>query len=203
MGTFFVGLFTILVLAHIWFWAACAVLFFVLLSELDDVAGWITFECLLICLCLAFGYRRDVLNFFSQPWLVAKWLGIYFAGGIVWGFIKWTAFVYKFVGKYNTAKAEILAEHATKELTPELAAQLRRKLINSHIPDSAPRAERYKAKIVKWMMMWPFSIVGTLLRDVVKDIWNHIHTFCTAQYNKISGSMYKSVETDMMLIKKE
>jgi hypothetical protein len=58
-----------------------------------------------------------------------------------------------------------------------------------------PRAVNNKARITAWMSFWPYSLVGTLLNDPVRRLFNAIFSWVKGLYQKMADAMFsKDVE---------
>lgn len=198
---FLAGLFAGLVIGHIWFWMIVVSIALVLMIEMDASAGWLTLVTILILATIWFGFRPAVTYAVTHPLNVLKVVGIYFLGGVIWGPIKWAAFLHRISGKYNHHKALFLETKGVTELTPALANEFRGQLhvYYADIPTTVPTAAAYKSDIVRWMTYWPFSIVGTMLHDVVAEIWNHLYLFMNKRYNAIANRLYGHIAVDMAM----
>ncbi len=54
-----------------------------------------------------------------------------------------------------------------------------------------PQASDNKGKIIAWMIYWPFSLVGTLLNDPVRKLFNLIFDQFKNLYQKMADSIFK------------
>jgi hypothetical protein len=207
MFVFFAGLFAgVLAAGSIWFWLVLIAIGVGLVALVENEKGtWATITTIGTILLLNYAWKVPIFkSMIAHPWAVLGWIGVYYACGVVWGILKWTSFVHKKVGAYNEYKAKFLADNKATALTPELAAKLADRLDNPRYDSKdvtaiAPTASEHKSDILRWMTYWPFSIVGTLLSDIVLKLWNHIYTFLATTYDRIAARLYKGVTADMAL----
>lgn len=147
-------------------------------------------------------------SFIYHPLSWGEWLIGWFTIGAIWGIVKWTLDVHKALGKYKEAKAIFLAERKVDTLTPALAAELSERLSRSYgyafagqsISPTPPKARDHKSDIIRWMTYWPFSMIGFVLRDFVRRIWNHIYTYLVEIYDRIAKYIYRDVSGDAELM---
>jgi len=55
-----------------------------------------------------------------------------------------------------------------------------------------PRAAKNKSRITSWAIFWPFSLVGTLINDPLRRLWNLIWGAVKGLYQKMSDRMFAS-----------
>ena len=145
-----------------------------------------------------------------HPLTWAEWIVGWFIVGAIWGTVKWTLDVHKALGKYKEAKADFLREKKVDNLTPTLAAEFSERLSRSYgyafagkgISPIPPKARDHKSDIIRWMTYWPFSMIGFLLRDFVRRIWNHIYTYLVKTYDRIAKYIYRDVAGDADLMER-
>lgn len=52
-----------------------------------------------------------------------------------------------------------------------------------------PRAAKNKARITSWAIFWPFSMVGTIVNDPLRRLWNLIWGWVKGLYQKMADKM--------------
>jgi len=60
----------------------------------------------------------------------------------------------------------------------------------------APRAWNNKARITRWMAYWPFSVIWTMLDDVIKKIFRTIQRWLGDLMDKITDIVWRDVSSD-------
>lgn len=189
------------------FWGLIFVLGVIITVLVENEQGpWATTVAIATAVALNWLWKIPILHTVSENKLAALvWLLAYYVLGVVWMLIKWTAFVHKGIGKYNEFKADFLKASNATELTPELAAKLKEKIESRYgaknVDIDIPTARENKGRIIRWMTYWPFSIIGTLLNDVVRKLWHHIYTFLATTLDRISVKMWRGVSADMAMAK--
>lgn len=189
------------------FWVLVFVVCVIITALVENEKGaWATVTAIATAILLNWAWKVPIIQSINEHKLAAVlWLLGYYALGVVWGFIKWTLFVHKMVGVYNEFKANFLKENKATELTPELAAKLKDKIdggygySSSGIKVAIPTASENKGRIIRWMTYWPFSIIGTLLNDVVRRLWHHIYQVLSTTYDRVAIRLWRNVTADMEL----
>jgi hypothetical protein len=187
------------------FWALLFVIAVIITILVENEAGpWATTAAIVTAVALNWLWKVPILHASNEHKLASVlWLLVYYAVGIGWGFVKWASFVHKKVGAYNEFKSEFLKENKVTELTPILAVKLQDKIrggySSRHIMVSIPTASENKGSIIRWMTYWPFSIVGTILNDVVRKLWHHIYMFLATTYDRLASRLWRGVSADMAM----
>jgi hypothetical protein len=194
----------------LWGWVAVFLIVTILTvlveSEKGTVATFVT--AFMIAGLIYFTHFNLYSALLYHPVTWGEWLGGWFLIGAVWGMIKWSLDVHKALGKYKDAKARFLEEKKVAVLTPALAVELSERLDRSYgydysglkISPIPPKAREHKADIIRWMTYWPFSMIGFLLRDFVRRIWNHIYNWLVQTYDRIAKYIYRDVAGDAALM---
>lgn len=140
----------------------------------------------------------------QHPGALLARIGIYLGVGIVWGAVKWWRYCVKERERYDAAKNDFLAAHKVTEFTPSLRVEWTEKLKNANryerhylLHAEAPNAKDHKEKICNWMYLWPFSMLGTILSDFIRKIWDAIYNWMGGVYDSIARSVWKGTENDL------
>lgn len=59
-----------------------------------------------------------------------------------------------------------------------------------------PQASENKERIMTWMYLWPFSMLGTLVSEFLFKIWDRIYDAMGEVYNSIAAAAFSGVEND-------
>lgn len=205
LASFLAGLFAAFAFGTFWFWTAAAVVAIVITALVENEEGaWATFVFLASLVGLNWLSRAGVGRFLVlHPWRVLAYVVVYFVAGAVWSLAKWYFYVRRQSAKYEEYKAAFLRSEKAAEMTPELAFKLRQQLSNSY---SGPKAEaplpaEHRGDLLRWATYWPFSLVGTLLNDVVREAWRAIYDRLQVVYTRISNFVFRHASADLALAK--
>jgi hypothetical protein len=204
MFAFLEGLFA---LGTIWFWLLLFIDFCVITALVENESGvWATIVFLGSLFGLNFLWKLPIIDSVkANPGHTALLVLSYFAIGIVWSIVKWYFFVHNKMVKYNQYKAEFLKTNKAESLTPELAVKFLENLASRYdarsegIDGTAPAASEHKAALTRCGTYWPFSIVGTMLNDVVRRAWEYIYEMLQTTYQRMSEAIFKSATADVKM----
>ena len=139
------------------------------------------------------------------------WVGAYLAVGIVWSFIKWFSFLIQYRDKYQESRAAFLAADKPKDGTTDVErwrewcssrgyGYSRRYGVDTVFYGQSilhkPQATENKSRIIAWMSFWPFSLVGTVLNDPVRRLFNWLYSSLKAQYQRMADWALKGIPND-------
>lgn len=186
-------------------------LFFVVETILMEVEhwGWAT-----TCLLGTFVLSLIGHHFWQTPsvidWVVANgvftlaYVAAYLAVGVGWSFIKWFSYLMGFRDTFREQKEAFCLKNGLdpKQPVPEdRLAQLDQHLASNvswgerHrgqlLSRERPRAAKSKSRIVAWMAFWPFSVVGTVLNDPVRRLFNFLYSQFKALYERMSNFVFR------------
>jgi hypothetical protein len=187
-------------------------LFFVVETILMEVEhwGWAT-----TCLLGTFVLSLVAHHFWQTPslvdWVVANgvftlaYVGAYLAVGVGWSFIKWFSYLMGFRDAFREQKeafclrngldpkAAITDEKVLSEFDSHLSHNVgwSEKHRGQLLSRERPRAAKSKARITAWMAFWPFSVVGTVLNDPVRRLFNFLYSQFKALYQKMSDFVFR------------
>jgi hypothetical protein len=198
---------TLFAIGTIWFWLLLFIDFCIITALVENESGvWATIVFLGSLFGLNFLWKLPIIDSVkANPGHTALLVLSYFAIGVVWSIIKWYFFVHNKMVKYNNYKAEFLKDQKADAMTPELAAKFmdhlgsRYDARNEGITGAAPLAREHKASLTRWGTYWPFSIIGTLLNDVVRRTWEYIYELLQTTYQRMSEAIFKSATADVKM----
>lgn len=140
----------------------------------------------------------------AHPFDMLKYIGCYLLVGCFWGAAKWWQFCKKQRDLYENAKADFLRAHKATELTPALRVEWTKKLQSQSRYDrhyvlngAPPEASQNKEKIMNWMYLWPFSMLGTFLSDFLRNVWTSIYNWMGGIYDSIARAVWSGTENDL------
>lgn len=196
------ALLTIFAFGTLWFWATIAVVFFIITVLVERESGVLA-TIWAILLVLGLNYAGKSALFFAvrlHPGHAALAVLVYFAFGIVWSFIKWYFYLRKKVVEYEIRKAAFLKECNATQMTASLAFHFGEVHRYDKI-GQVPVAREHKGDILRWSTYWPFSMLGTILNDFVRNLWNHIYEALHNLYQGISNRIFADAAKDAALAK--
>ena len=126
-------------------------------------------------------------NFNPLPWISANpvtmliYVVAFFAIGTVWGVFKWFFYLRRSRRKMD----EIIA---TSGPHIDIIAEFRWAGLPTEFP---PNVSDYKTRILGWMMLWPASMLWTLLNDPVRYIFEEIYSRLGGMMQAISNAAFK------------
>jgi energy-coupling factor transporter transmembrane protein EcfT len=151
----------------LWFWLLTFVLFVTLVFTVNASRGFLSTSVFVFTL-LFLNYVAKVPVFalaFYHPWAVLLLLGLYCVAGTIWCFLKWYLFV------------------------KDLATQYAR---SGTLVRMSPQVSDYKSDILFWLSYWPFSILGYMLNDFVRKVFNSIYNEIADKLQGISDRVFSS-----------
>jgi hypothetical protein len=170
--------------------------------------GWATVTMLLTLVgsvvCGHYWHTYSILDFVRDHglWTLA-YAGAYVVVGVGWSFVKWFSYLMSFRDAFREQKEAFCKERSLDPKAPipedKMVAfdeHLRRVYwSNSHkaqlLSRERPRAARNKARITAWSAFWPFSVVGTVLNDPVRRLFNFLFNQFKALYQKMSDWVFR------------
>src|SRR5208337_2928127 len=203
----FTALAALLAFGTIWFWILSFAVFCVITALVENDEGvWATVVFVGSVLSLNFLSKLPIIDTIKQnPVRVLVCVGVYFLAGMAWSIVKWYFYVHNQIVKYNDWKVSFLKDNNVTAMTPQLAAQFLKWLRDSYdarnagITGQTPEARQHKGSLTRRATYWPFSIIGTLLNDVVRRAWEYIYEMLQTTYQRIAESIFHSASEDLKL----
>jgi len=121
----------------------------------------------------------------QNPWSSALYVAAYFAVGTAWSVLKW----YFWLLKSRRRLDEIRTEHQGTT-SYEASVILKNAGLASKVP---PKVGDHKARIMGWMMLWPASMVWTVLNDPVRWVFEEIYARIGGGLQRISNHVFRDV----------
>lgn len=161
-----------------------------------------------------------VVEFVLNRWRdLLLWVGAYAVTGVPWSFFKWyryalrarrklqkwlTEYPVPVRGQRNPGSSYYYGGNDVREDETEAQFNERRKAHAAHAPAPVTfnarsmkfelLASANKGLIVTWMSLWPFSVVGTLLNDLLVRMWENLYTFFSGLFQRISDRVFADVD---------
>ena len=138
-------------------------------------------------------------------------VGLYFLIGAFWGCgLKWYFFCTNKKEKYNDLKRNWLrqkgfpdAKTVPDKLRVDWASHLKMDgtfyRAGGSTPGTIQVRQKYwdhKARVLRWMTYWPWSMFWSLLDDVVRNVFRHLQRFFSGVMDRISNFVFRDVDAD-------
>lgn len=191
-----------------WFWILMAIaVLSVGLCVARESFGKATLCVVVTFAALALFGDFNVLHWLRDHYLsFGVYLVAYLAAGTVWSIVKWWRFIRRKRVDYDRRKGAFMVGHELPcdapmpdKLKTEWRTHLeqeRRYSADRREETFPPKANAYKAKIMAWMMYWPWSLVVTVIDDPIRKLFNAIFEAIRGLYQRIADSAFKDVEYD-------
>jgi hypothetical protein len=121
----------------------------------------------------------------------------YLICGVIWSFLKWNEFVKSVYRKFKTV-ANKVDELKAPNYIVNLCEKLRLVGISVYSSDVKttsdiankimPKGLDNKASIVAWISYWPLSLLGTLLNNPFRRLFEYTYSLVSGLYDKISAN---------------
>lgn len=170
------------------------------LAVLAECEMWGWSSLILIFVLVALG-ASGVFNLpvwaLHHPVTLLWWLGGYLVAGSVWGTFKWWQYCLRqrdlLERQFRSFRANRLDAIGTAPPNAAWDAALLTEFRGkAYTPDIVvPTALDNKERIITWMYLWPFSIVGTLFSDWLLRLFTRIYRFLEGMLDSISASVWK------------
>ena len=203
----FAGLGAYFVFGTVWFFIIGAVLFswLVFLTEKES-------HFFASVIVLAFIWLTTSANGFSivdNPLTALKWLGIYFAAGTAWSFVKWFQFLFKKRDELKTLKDRYVGKFgvaldANGKLPPQDMDDFIKFLNDQRYTtaenygsiktpqDIVPSVAGRISDLTRWIVWWPFSLTWAICNDLFRKLGRAIVRVCEGAYAKLANSVFSS-----------
>jgi hypothetical protein len=177
--------------------ALCAIGFFTaVVKEADELAGVIFVATLALCQWL---FKIDVWSWVKLHYVDLLLFSIgYFFVGAGWSVFKWFRYVKEELKKYRELKERFLnAKKVTgtgtvipKELLKDWEMELNAK-------DWPPSPSKHKDKLVRWIMVWPVSLVWALVEDFFVWLGDKLYSLIGKLYKGISDRLFAEMRKEL------
>jgi hypothetical protein len=154
------------------FWAVIMLLALVESTLVESEKFEFAFVMVLGLSCF-FGWRFNFLALVHQrPMMLWKFVASYVVIGVIWMFVKWVVLVRRHRGQAEKILLAYKERHFIKNMAEsDVHAAFE---YDRHL-EKPPKAGHNKGKLVSWAYLWPFSIVGTIVGDWLKEVFIWIY----------------------------
>jgi len=165
------------------FWVLLAIASITMSEMLDhDSPGYATVVALVTAAVIVFfGGFNPISWIKANPTDFGLYAVGYFVAGTLWSVFKWYFWLLNIRRKIMEYKA--VYPLATRS-----------DLYNEGLPtDFPPQVSKYKSRILGWMMLWPASMVWTVINDPVRHIFEWIYDHIGGGMQAISNRVFRDV----------
>lgn len=157
----------------------------------------VSFVVLLVifALVLHYGYLSVTYLLPSSMMALALMIGGYLICGSIWGVVKWWFFVHH---------ARRKLDECVENLRDSFPEKYKDHAINSPVyinefysrglSPEAPRVSKNKSKIMTWMILWPWSLLWTMLNDPIRRFFSWVIRILSAQLQAMSDNAFKDIK---------
>jgi hypothetical protein len=114
------------------------------------------------------------LEWFLEHWKLLLFCAVgYIPVGIGWVYLKWRSYL-----GYRYREAEDYLK------------------LNGSLPnwDYPPQVSKHKSDIMRWLSWWPFSLIGTLLNDPLRRLFEAVYRNIASHLQEISNNMFSNLK---------
>lgn len=204
------GIFLAFALGTVWWWVVTLVStgFLILAIDKESIVGSI-FLLLFYISFLEFVSKANIFQFIADKPLVAlSYVGGYIVIGLVWSFLKWWLYVHDKVDGLKEKRKEFLLRMRNKstrftdelremEITEETKVpEGLRKEWQSDVKMYIPRLSAKKEKISIWIVHWPFSMLWSLVDDLIHKLAKRLVETFRKWYQAIADHALKGADIE-------
>jgi hypothetical protein len=185
-----------------WFWALVAAEIVLLLVATEYETGiGATLSLVAFLTILQLWSGADIVGFTTVNWpLLLVAVVAYLFIGVACMICKWRGFVSHRIQKWRDTWTQYLVDHGRPAETTyeQLSAgeqrdwdyQSRRYDEHNHPLSKPPKVKDHKARVIRWMSLWPCVVVLFVTRDMVVNVYNKIYTSLAVFLQRIADNMY-------------
>lgn len=183
------------------FWALVAVelILLFLFSEYENgIGATLSFVAFLAALQWLGGVNV-IAYLLSHPLHIVVAVAAYYGLGVCWGVVNWRNFVYQRQAEHDEMFADFVRAKGLPEDTTTLPVEFRKMWIERvdrtkdhkgrSIAD-VPLVRHHKAKVMRWMGLWPFSFTMYVLKDMVKHAFYSIYLYIGSWLQTIADNIW-------------
>jgi len=147
-------------------------------------SGWIIFVLAIWAGLMWFGAdgKSIVKNFNLSlvdglPYIIG-----YIVVGIIWTIIKWALYVYNWKKEYLKEKEYFFEVNKLKDINEIVKIWKQSSWVEDY-----PNFRNHIEKLIDWGILWPFSMLGTLISDGIRKIWELLIRGCSKVFDTITN----------------
>ena len=187
------------------FWLLAAVITFIMVVSMHNRNEGLAIFVMFISLLVWFlaGDLRTHMPSNPLDYLLAP--VFYIIVGLVWAVPKWTLFLWSIKEEYISRLAEFKKKHniTTKGIPEEYQNKWKEGANYGWLQESGafyrdgkltpPQFSKNKERIVGYVFLWPWSMLESLIGDVLKRIVNWVIELCSSVFQSVSNWMFSDI----------
>jgi hypothetical protein len=200
------------VVGGFWFWmliVAELALLFVFTEYENGICATVSLVAFVVALQFC-GNANPVgtvlTNWYYLIPLILAYLGI----GCSWGIFKWRKLVHDRLAQHNELYADFLKEKKLPASTTDLSYEM--KVAWSEVVEKTkdhktqqtvadtPQARQHKARITRWMSLWPFSVSLYCFKDMVAEVFTALYKRLATFLQRIADQIYGKANVKANLV---
>lgn len=165
-----------------------------------------TFATLLLLITAGVAHWLGLVNWLDFVHMHGFWLlayvGIYVAAGVAWSFGKWFSFLMRMRDRYRQYVTEYLEEQklpADTAIEGDVLAGVQKYIQHQYNSEfgrnnalwEKPKAKNNKGRLTAWMCWWPLSLIGTILNDPIRRLFNALFGWFKGLYQQMADRVYR------------
>lgn len=121
--------------------------------------------------------------------------------GVVWSFLRWFLLNLAFRFEFKQAKENFIARlnlpkgsNVPEDQMNAFKSELGYKKVSGYPLSTKPLASKSKSRIVGWGAFWPCSVIGYVLNDPVRRLFNALFELLKGSYQRITDALLNDPE---------
>lgn len=170
-----------------------------ILTEVERY-GWATLMLIATAAATQFFHVLDLLGWVrSHTVEFIIYTSVYVVVGVIWSFIKWFSFLMSFRDRFRQQKRAFLATKGTinsESVSSEQMVEFKQWMDVNYVDYDLrsmerPKASKNKSRITGWMAFWPLSLIGTLINDPIRRLFDWMFKSFRAAYEKMADAVLR------------
>jgi len=192
-----------------------SILLFVIMTILveREVFAWATFLFIVSGVYWIWNFGESIWVYVQEyPLHIVGIFVAYVVLGVIWSFLKWNSYIKKIfryvkkakedtekkfkVGVLLIEKNEENNEHwefFKKLLSNKDVSTYNVHSLKSALQEAKPKTADMKSTIISWIGYWPISLIGTLLNDPIRRLFNWVYSLVSSLYDKMSAKTFEEI----------
>lgn len=180
-------------------WTLFYIIPFIIMTVLVQIEffGWATTSLIVTSLVMSIIHRHDIIGYIQSHGIsIIQYAMLYVVLGVAWSFFKWLMVLMKFNADFvSMRKLFIERNDIGGETIPESKLSEFQRWAGGHYDDvnrqyynfsKRPQAADFKRKIIGWASYWPCSIIGFVLNDPIRKLFNWLFDVFKGSYQAMA-----------------